>query len=73
MFICECGEYFEDIGEETEAHVLEQHLDLVESRFEDFVEEMEFGEITEWTAHELHQDAIDDAEEYLMDEVVDGA
>lgn len=72
MFICECGEDFEDIGEETEAHVLEQHLDLVESRFEDFVEETEFGEITEWTADELYQDAIDDVEEDLMDEVLDG-
>ena len=71
MYICECGEQFEELGDETQAHVLDQHLDLIEDRFEDFVEELEFGEITEWQGDELYQSAIDDVEEELMDEIID--
>lgn len=71
MYICECGEQFEELGDETQDHVLEQHLDLVETRFEDFVEELEFGEITEWQGDELYQSAINDVEQELMDEIID--
>lgn len=71
MYICECGEQFEKLGDETQAHVLDQHLDLIEDRFEDFVEELEFSEITEWQGDELYQSAINDVEEELMDEIID--
>jgi len=72
MFICECGEEFDEIGDETQDHVLSAHLDLVETTFEDFVEELEFSELSEWAGDELYNDAIDDVEEELMDEVING-
>ncbi len=70
MFICECGEMFEELGEETREHVLEMHLDLVESEFEDAVAELEFSDIPAWTGDKLYDQAIEDVEEELMDEII---
>lgn len=68
--MCECGDFFEDLGDEAQDHVLELHLDLVETFFEDMIEEADFN-ITEADADALYEDAIADAVDELMDEIIE--
>jgi hypothetical protein len=71
MYICECGEELEHIeSEEAAVHVLESHLDVVESIFQDFVEEAEF-DLTEDDVDELYEDAVTATIEDLLDEIVE--
>jgi hypothetical protein len=71
MYICECGEEFEEISEDAYAHILSAHLDLVETLFEEFVEELD-GTVSEDEADELYEDALYEVTDDLLDEIVEG-
>ena len=68
MYICECGEEFEEVGEDAYAHVLSDHLDLVEVMFEEFIED---GTVSEDEADELYEDALYEVTDDLLDEIVE--
>ena len=70
MYICECGEEFDEMGEDVYAHVLSAHLDLVETLFEEFVEELD-GTVSEDEADELYEDALYEVTDDLLDEIVE--
>jgi hypothetical protein len=71
MYICECGEEFDNIESvEPTDHVLEKHLDVVESIFEDYIEEADYY-VSEESADDLYEEAIATAVEDLMDEIVE--
>ena len=67
MFICECGEVFNDDQDGAREHMLDQHLDLIETRFEDFVET---EEMWDWSDDEMYEEAIDDVTEEMLDQIV---
>jgi hypothetical protein len=72
MYICECGEQFDEIGEDAYQHVLGNHLDLVETLFEEFVEEYNNdGDISEEGANELYEEALYEVTDDLLDEIVE--
>jgi hypothetical protein len=71
MYICECGEEFEDLNEESQDHVLNFHRELVDSTYEDLIEEADFS-ISAVDAEGLFEDAILDVQDDLMDEIVEG-
>jgi hypothetical protein len=71
MYICECGDEFEDLNEESQDHVLNFHRELVDSAYEDLIEEADFG-ISNVDAEGLFEDAILDVQDDLMDEIVEG-
>ena len=66
-YVCECGEQFEEDQEGAREHMLEQHLDLIESRFEEFIDEANDDPEDERTDDELYDEAIDDVTEELLD------
>jgi hypothetical protein len=71
MYICECGEEFDNVESvEPTDHVLENHLDVVESLFEDYIEEADYY-ISEEASADLYEDATAAAVEDLMDEIVE--
>ena len=73
MYICECGEQFDDINEETQDHVLNYHLEQVEQAYADFIDDVDVDEEIEDTVlDDLYEEAILDVTEELMDEIVDG-
>ena len=71
MYICECGEQFDEIDEQVYSHVLGEHLDLVETLFEEFVEELD-GTVSEDEAGELYEDALYEVTDDLLDEIIEG-
>jgi hypothetical protein len=71
MYTCECGDQFDEMGEDVYAHVLSAHLDLVETLFEEFVEELD-GAVSEDEADELYEDALYEVTDDLLDEIVEG-
>lgn len=71
MYICECGEEFDEINEESQDHVLNFHLELVESAFEDLVEVSE-GDLEEENIEDLYEEAVLDVTDDLMDEIIEG-
>jgi hypothetical protein len=70
MYICECGEEFEEINEETQDHVLNFHLELVESAYQDLIGESE-EPLDDLDAEDLYEEAILDVEDELMDEIIE--
>ncbi len=70
MYICECGEEFEEINEETQDHVLNFHLELVESAYQDLVGDSE-QPLDDLDAEDLYEEAILDVEDELMDEIIE--
>jgi len=70
-YVCECGEQFEEDQEGAREHMLEQHLDLIESRFDEFIDdesnadERSFG--SDRTDDEIYDEAIDDVTDELLD------
>ena len=66
-YVCECGEQFEEDQQGASEHVLEQHLDLIESRFEEFLDEADDDPDDERTNEEIYDDAIDDVINELLD------
>jgi hypothetical protein len=71
MYICECGETFDDINEETQDHVLNYHLEQVEQAYADFIDDVD-GEIEDTVLDDLYEEAILDVTDELMDEIVEG-
>jgi hypothetical protein len=69
-YVCECGEQFEKDQQGAREHMLEQHLDLIDSRFEEFLDEArdsdDAGE-DERTDDEIYDEAIDDVTDELLD------
>lgn len=70
MYMCECGEQFEDINEEARRHILDQHLDIVETRFEDFLDDANEHN-DDVSDDELYDEAVDDVVDELLDEIID--
>jgi hypothetical protein len=66
-YVCECREQFEEDQEGAREHMLEQHLDLIESRFEEFLDEANADLDDDRTDDEIYDDAIDDVTEELLD------
>ena len=67
-FMCECGESFPEDQEGAREHVLEQHLDLIETRFEDFLDQVAaVDEEDDETLEEIYDEAVDDVQEDLLD------
>jgi len=66
-YVCECGEQFEEDQEGAREHMLEQHLDLIESRFDEFVDGASDDFEDERTDDELYDEAIDDVTDELLD------
>ena len=71
MYICECGEEFEELNEAAQDHVLEFHLDLVETAFEDYIEEADYG-VSEEAADDLYEDAVNEVVDDMFDEILEG-
>jgi hypothetical protein len=58
-YVCECGVRFLEDEEDAERdHMIDQHLDIIETRFEDFLDDAI-----------ANDDAVDDDE--LFDEAID--
>jgi len=70
MFICECGEVFNDDQDGAREHMLDQHLDLIETRFEEFLDDEEAFQ--DWTEDEIYDEAIEDVTDEMLDQIVDG-
>lgn len=70
FYVCECGAEFDGEQNGAREHMLEEHLDLIESRFEDFLGDVE--DDSEVTDDEIYEDAIDDVLDELLDEFEDG-
>ena len=74
-FLCECGEKFPEDQEGAREHVLEQHLDLVETRFEEFFDEVEDysaqgdSRFEDLTIEEIYDEAVDDVTDELLDAI----
>lgn len=65
-FVCECGIKFDEEQNGARDHVLERHLDLVEGRFNDFLDEaIAEDEIVE--DEEVYEDAVEDVVDELLD------
>ena len=71
MYICECGDQFDEMGADVYQHVLGEHLDLVETLFEEFVEELDVA-VSEDEAGELYEDALYEVTDDLLDEIIEG-
>lgn len=65
-YVCECGAEFNAEQEGAYEHMLEQHLDLIETRFEDFLGEV--NDDDDVTDQEIYEDAIEDVLDDLLDE-----
>jgi hypothetical protein len=68
MFICECGVTFNEEQEGAREHVTQQHLDLVETRFEDWFDD-ENSDTDAFTDDELYEEAVEDVTEELLDHI----
>jgi hypothetical protein len=68
-YVCECGEQFEEDQQGAREHMLEQHLDLIESRFDEFLDEASDAQDFEEdrTDDEIYDEAIDDVTYELLD------
>jgi hypothetical protein len=66
-YVCECGEQFEEDQQGAREHMLEQHLDLIESRFEEFFDDANADLDDDRTDVDIYDDAIDDVTEELLD------
>ena len=66
-FVCECGKEFDEEQTGAPEHMLEKHLELVETRFEDFLDDaIENDEDT--SDQELYEDALEDVTDELLDQ-----
>jgi hypothetical protein len=70
-YVCECGEEFDAERTGAREHMLEQHLDLIETRFDDFLSDVIDDDIDVSDA-EIYEEAIDDVLDDLLDEFEDG-
>jgi len=68
-YVCECGMCFDEDQTGAREHMLEEHLDLIETRFDEFLDEAESDSNDERSDGELYDDAIDDVQEELLDEI----
>jgi hypothetical protein len=66
-YVCECGTQFDETQEGAQDHMLEEHLDLVESRYEEFLEEAEADPTDDRTDTEIYDEALDDVTEEMLD------
>jgi hypothetical protein len=66
-YVCECGAKFNDEKEGASEHMLEQHLDLIESRFVDFLDDAIDNE-QEFKEEDLYEDAVEDTVDEMLDE-----
>jgi hypothetical protein len=71
FFVCECGEKFNEDQDGAREHVLEQHLDLVETRYDEFINDFELFSEAE-TDEEIYDIAIDDVQDELLDAFEEG-
>ncbi len=67
FFICVCGDKFNEDQEGAVEHILEQHLDLVETRFDELLDEAEsdgqevgYGDLDDALYDEAIEDTLDD-------------
>ena len=71
-FVCECGAEFDEDKTGAAEHMLEQHLDLVESYFEDLIVSDEDGDVfTEFTEEEIYDEALDEVIDDMLDQFMD--
>ena len=68
-YVCECGAAFNENQDFARDHILEEHLDLVESRFDEFIEEAEADIQDDRPEGEIYDEAIDDVQEELLDAI----
>ena len=65
QYVCECGAKFNEEQEGVTEHVLEQHLDLVETRFEEFLDSEDiFDDLSD---DEVYDEAVEDVTDDLLD------
>ncbi len=65
-FVCECGESFDANQTGAKDHMINEHRDVVETRFEDFLDDaIEADDDT--FDQEIWEDAIDDVVDELLD------
>jgi len=65
-YVCECGAEFDDDQQGAREHMLDEHLDLIETRFEDLINEGVFEE-ENFTEEEYYDEAIEEVTEELLD------
>jgi len=70
-YVCECGEKFNQQADGAREHMLEQHLDLVETRFDDFLDCALANEEEFISDDDLYDDAVDEITDELLDEFDD--
>jgi hypothetical protein len=68
-YVCECGVFFNEDQDGARDHILEEHLDLVESRFDEFIEEAEADTQDDRSEGDIYDEAIDDVQEELLDAI----
>lgn len=72
FYACDCGEVVEDKEDNLQGHVLDEHLDLVEMRFDELLdrtpEEMDYEEYSD---DELYNMAVDDVVGEILDEILE--
>lgn len=69
MFICECGAEFDEDQTGAQEHMVEEHLDLVETRFGDFLDDAEENNDNDQTDEEIYEDAIEDVTDEMLDHI----
>jgi len=69
-FVCECGAEFDEEQNGAEEHMLEEHRDLIETRFEDFIDDA--AENDEVVDDELlFEEAIEDVTDEMLDQFME--
>jgi hypothetical protein len=69
MFVCECGLVFDEELTGAREHMIAAHLDLVETRYDDFLDDATEDPDNDLTDQELYDEAIDDVVDDMTDHI----